>query len=204
MELRDVESRLGVRFPELFRAISGSGMMDYLIHSREWVRDAAAKDGNYVRQEEFFGEGMGDCCPLAFADIPEARDELYECLRLVLEINPERQALDPRYRLVPFARMISGDSYCFLYEEGAEEPKIAVYGHDTGDVDLWADNFEEFLYAQIVEAAAEWEQELHSDYMRAHVQWLSEEHKRLLRERPLTEIWEGLPVPQEFSVWTGV
>lgn len=60
MELRDVEISLGIQFPELFHAINNSGMMYYLIHSREWVEDKIVNDKNYVWLENFFGEFMGD------------------------------------------------------------------------------------------------------------------------------------------------
>ena len=212
MELRDVEMRLGIQFPELFHEMANSGMMDYLIHSREWVRDKIASDENYLCREDFFGEFMGDCQLFVFENLPSAYDELYECLNFDLEIYPERQSINPRYRLVPFARKISGDKYCFLYEEGEKEPKIVVYGHDTGDVDLWADNFEEFIYFQILEdflmeeemmeeEMMEEDRESHSDYIKAHVQWLSDAHKRLLAETPIKDIWEQVPEPQEFNIW---
>ena len=201
MELKDVEMSLGVQFPALFQTISGSGMMDHLIHSRSWVEDKIKNDGDYVQQEDFFGECMGDCQLLAFENLQKAYDELYECLNFDLEIYPERQSVNPLYKLVPFARKISGDQYCFLYEDEKREPKIVVYGHDTGDVDLWADCFEEFLYFQIVEEAAEGKHEIHSDYIKAHIRWLSDEHKRLLVETPVNDIWERLPEPQEFNIW---
>ena len=201
MELKDVEMSLGVQFPALFQTISGSGMMDHLIHSRSWVEDKIKNDGDYVQQEDFFGECMGDCQLLAFENLQKAYDELYECLNFDLEIYPERQSVNPLYKLVPFARKISGDQYCFLYEAGKREPKIVVYGHDTGDVDLWADSFEGFLYFQIVEEASEEDHEIHSDYIKAHIRWLSDEHKRLLVETPVNDIWERLPEPQEFNIW---
>lgn len=84
MELKDVEISLGIQFPKLFHEIDKSGMI-------------------------FFGEMMGDCQMIAFEELRSAYDELYECLNFDLEIYPERQAVNPRYRLVPFARRISGD-----------------------------------------------------------------------------------------------
>ncbi len=202
MELRDVEMSLGIQFPEVFHAINNSGMMDYLIHSRAWVEDKIANDKNYIWREDFFGEFMGDCRLLAFENIPSAYDELYECLNLDLEIYPERQSINPLYSFVPFARKISGDKYCFLYENGENEPKIVVYGHDTGEVDLWANSFEEFMYFQIVEEVVDGDREIHSDYIKAHIQWLSDVHKHLLVEMPIKDIWEQLPEPQEFNIWT--
>lgn len=201
MELMDVEMSLGIQFPEMFHKINNSGMMDYLIHSREWVENKIANDKDNVWREDFFGEFMGDCKLLAFANIPNEYDELYERLNLDLEIYPERQSVNPLYRLVPFARKISGDKYCFLYEDGENEPKIVVYGHDTGDVDLWANSFEEFMFFQIVEAVVERDREIDSDYIKAHVQWLSDVHKRLLTETPIKDVWEQLPEPQEFYIW---
>lgn len=202
MELREVEMSLGIQFPKLFHAINNSGMMDYLIHSREWVKDKIVNDKNYLWQGDFFGEFMGDCQLLAFENLLSAYDELYECLRFDLEIYSERQSINTLYRLVPFARKISGDQYCFLYEDGKKEPKIVVYGHDTGDVDWWADSFEEFVYFQIVEEVANGDREIHSDYIEVHIQWLSEVHKQLLEDTLIKDIWERVPKPQEFNIWT--
>lgn len=77
-----------------------------------------------------------------------------------------------------------------------------VYGHDTGDVDLWATSFEEFLYFQIVVEVMDKDREIHLDYIKAHIQWLNDAHKRLLAETPTKDIWEQLPEPQELNIWT--
>ena len=114
MDLRDVEMSLGIQFPELFHAINNSGMMDHLSRSREWVEDQIADDMNYVWQGDFFGEWMGNCRLFPFENLPSACDELYECLEFDLNIYPERQSVNPLYRLIPFAHKISGDQYCFF------------------------------------------------------------------------------------------
>lgn len=36
----------------------------------------------------------------------------------------------------------------------------------------------------------------------AHIQWLNDVHKRLLTEMPIKDIWEQLPEPQEFNIWS--
>ena len=192
---------LGIQFPKLFHTIDQSGMMDYLIHTTEWDEDKFTTDREDAGMEDFFGQSMGDCVLIAFENIQSTYDELYECLNSDLDVYPERQSLNSQYRLVPFARKISGDLYCFLYEDGEDEPKVVLYGHDTGDVDLWANSFEEFVYFQIVEEAADGEHEIYSDYIKAHIPWLNDEHQQLLAEVPIQDIWEQLPEPQEFNIW---
>ncbi len=193
VELKEAERSLGVQFPELFHAICNSGMMDHLSLSK--------KGPDNKNTIFFFGEFMGDCRLIAFEELCSACEELYACLDLDLEIYPERQSINPLYRLVPFARKISGDKYCFLYEEGVVEPKVVLYGHDTGDIDLWADSFEEFIFFQIVEELADGDRELHSDYIRAHIRWLNDTHKQMLIETPVEDIWDQLPEPQELNIW---
>lgn len=144
---------------------------------------------------------MGDCRLIAFEELRSACDDLHECLNVDLEIYPERQSVDSRYRIIPFAQKISGDKYCFLYAAGEAEPKIVLYRHDTGDIDLWADCFEEFIFFQIVEEVAEGDRELQSDYIKAHVQWLDDVYKQLLANMPIKNIWDQLPKPQEFNIW---
>ena len=201
MELEAVEVSLGIQFPKLFHTIAQSGMMDYLIHTTEWDEDKFTTGREDAGMEDFFGQSMGDCVLIAFENIQSAYDELYECLNSDLDVYPERQSINPKYRLVPFARKISGDLYCFLYEDGEDEPKVVLYGHDTGDVDLWANSFAEFVYFQIVEEAVDGEHEIYSDYIKAHIPWLNDEHQQLLAEIPIQVIWEQLPEPQDFNIW---
>lgn len=201
MELEAVEVSLGIQFPKLFHTIDQSGMMDYLIHTTEWDEDKFTTGREDAGMEDFFGQSMGDCVLIAFENIQRAYDELYECLNSDLDVYPERQSINPKYRLVPFARKISGDLYCFLYEDGEDEPKVVLYGHDTGDVDLWANSFAEFVYFQIVEEAVDGEHEIYSDYIKAHIPWLNDEHQQLLAEIPIQVIWEQLPEPQDFNIW---
>ena len=201
MELEAVEVSLGIQFPKLFHTIDQSGMMDYLIHTTEWDEDKFTTGREDAEMEDFFGQSMGDCVLIAFENMQSAYDELYECMNSDLDVYPEHQSINPKYRLVPFARKISGDLYCFLYEDGEDEPKVVLYGHDTGDVDLWANSFEEFVYFQIVEEAVDGEHEIYSDYIKAHIPWLNDEHQQLLAEVPIQDIWEQLPEPQEFNIW---
>ena len=201
MKLEAVEASLGIQFPKLFHTIDQSGMMDYLIHTTEWDEDKFTAGRENAGIEDFFGQSMGDCMLIAFENIQSAYDELYECLNSDLDVYPEHQSINSQYRLVPFVRKISGDQYCFLYEDGEDEPRIVLYGHDTGDVDLWANSFEEFVYFQIVEEAADGEHEIHSDYIKAHILWLNDEHQQLLAKAPIQDIWEQLPEPQEINIW---
>lgn len=201
MELGDVEMSLGIQFPKLFQLINQSGMMDYLTHTTGLGKDKIAAGSNEAGMEDFFGESMGDCMLIAFENLQNAYDELYDRLYSDLDIYPEHQSINPKYQFIPFARKISGDQYCFLYEDGKDEPKVVLYGHDTGDLDLWANSFEEFVYFQIVEEVAEWEHEIYSDYIKAHILWLNNEHQQLLAEVPIQDIWEQLPEPQEFNIW---
>ena len=200
MELEAVEVSLGIQFPKLFHTIDQSGMMDYLIHTTEWDEDKFTTGREDAGMEDFFGQSMGDCVLIAFENIKSAYEELYKCLTSLLDIYGH-QSVNPKYRLVPFARKISGDQYCFLYEDGEDEPKVVLYGHDTGDVDLWANSFEEFVYFQIVEEAVDGKHEIYSDYIKAHVSLLNDEHQQLLAEVPIQDIWEQLPEPQEFNIW---
>ena len=109
MELEAVEVSLGIQFPKLFHTIDKNGMMDYLIHSAEWDEDKFTAGREDAGMEDFFGQSMGDCVLIAFENIQSAYDELYECLNSDLDVYPERQSINPKYRLVPFARKISGE-----------------------------------------------------------------------------------------------
>lgn len=193
MVLNEVEKILAVQFPKLFNQINQSGMTEHLNHS---VKNRSNKVG-------FFEEGMSDCLLINFDDIQAAYKDLYEDLSSLPEIYPEYKCLDPKYKLVPFARSIGGDKYCFLYEEGKDEPNIVIFGHDTGEVDLWANDFEEFIYFQIVSELADGinGETIDSDYMQAHIQLLNDEHKKTLKEKPIDELFDSLPEPTEFIIW---
>lgn len=196
MELLELEKVLDVKFPKLFHKIYQSGMMDYL-----------AKDFEQWKMEDprcFFGNCTGDCEFYLFDELEQECQELYEWFAFHIEVRKEHKQVNPNYRMIPFAHYASADRYCFWYEAGQEEPKIIVYGHDTGDVELWAESFEEFIFIQFVIDIAEGEEELDSAYTRAHVQWLSDAHKKLLQEKPAKEILESLMDPQEIDIYVQI
>lgn len=205
MNLTELEKTLSVSFPKLFQDIYNSGMLDYLTCSLEENPFDYKNTYDDNNREYFFYNCTNDCEWLPFAEFKQARTELYEWFDFLIELAQKQEGLrkhvNENFTIVPFAHKASGDSYCFLFEKGKEEPKIILHEHDTGDSLLWAENLEEFIYFQFVPAIAEEEEETDSAYTKAHIQWLNEEHRKLLSETPIETLLETLPEPEEFELF---
>ena len=145
--LEELESELGVKFPKTFYDIYKSGSMEWLKHSYNWLNEN--RETVQMNPKSFFYRIGGDCEPIVFPEIQESINYFNEMLEYDNDYRLGKVKINPYYRFIPFAQMGSGDLYCFWYEENDNEAKVVVYGHDTGDMDLWAKDFDEFLFIQI-------------------------------------------------------
>lgn len=123
---------------------------------------------------------------------------------LDIKYSGENKQINPNYQFIPFAQRGSGDRYCFWYEKGQTEPGIIMYEHDTGEAQLWAKDFEEFIYIQFVIDIAEGEEGLDSNYTKLHIKWLNEDYQKLLSEKPAEELAKELPDPELIDIYVKI
>lgn len=177
--LEELESMLDVKFPRTFHDIYNSGAMEWLKHSYDWLNENRETVERNI--EAFFYRVGGDCEPVVFPEIQETIRYFEEMLAYDEDYKLGKVKINPKYRFIPFAQMGSGDLYCLWYEESKKEPRIAVYGHDTGDMTLWANDFDEFLVIQLGTSVVDWGEDINDDSIQAHIRFLKDEHKEIFK-----------------------
>ncbi|AOT72478.1 SMI1/KNR4 family protein [Geosporobacter ferrireducens] len=177
--LEKLESMLEIKFPRTFHDIYNSGAMEWLKHSYIWLREN--RKTVEANAESFFYRVGGDCEPVVFPEIQETIKHFEEMLAYDEDYKNGKVKINPKYRFIPFAQMGSGDLYCFWYEEGKDEPRVAVYGHDTGDMDLWANDFDEFLFIQLGTSVVSWDDDINDESIQAHIKFLKDEYKEIFK-----------------------
>ena len=148
MDLESIENKYGFRYPEKFRKIFESGAM-------EWI--TVGHDGFHSRKDEFMSDPkafllrVGGCELIGLDEFDEEIEYLYELIEMDREYSG--LILKPGYRLVPFGFNGGGDKFCFVYEEGKDEPFIILFCHDDPDPEFYGDDFDEFIYFMILNEA---------------------------------------------------
>lgn len=155
MNIYECEEKNKIIFPQSFKDILNKAETQWLEESMDWILD----NEDELRGQIAFGfPSIGD-----FKLFPFERTEHY-----IQELN--------EYRLIPFARMSSGDLYCFCND------MVIVYGHDTGDFDVWANDFEELIFTQLAWEIIDDERDKDSDFIKKHAKVLSCVYVELLEK----------------------
>ena len=178
MRFTELEKKHGFAFPESFRRIERTGVM-------EWA-ECGADEFNRRRQEFY-------CDPKSFMMIEadcelimaEDHDHYVGFLDHFSSMSEEYGGLifNRRYRFVPFGITGGGDIFCFAYDGDSEPFVIKIY-HDEDDYQYCGKDFDEFLYVMMLEAAAYSLGYDHEDYRTEewlkHLDYLADEYRALL------------------------
>ncbi len=175
--LEQVEENLKIKFPELFHKIYDKGVMDYLKHSDEWIENN--KESLKNSSEAFFYNITAEYEPLPFCDINDEIEYFEDLLNYDDDYSNGLCKINPTYRFIPFGSEGGGDIFCFMFTEGKVEVPIVVYEHDTGNMKIYAKDYEEFIFLQLALAALEWDQPIDLKSFELHLQYISEEHRRM-------------------------
>lgn len=172
-----------MKFPKKFHEIYETGAMEWV----EVGHDKFNKNRErYLNDPKAFLMLSCDAEPAFFEEIPNYIELLNELIEWREENIDEK--LDEKYRLIPFAMNGGGDMYCFLYENGADEPKVIMYTHDCYDnPEIIGRNFDEFLYIMMlscVNYAVEEDDftELESEQWKNNLDYLLPEYKKMITE----------------------
>lgn len=198
--LHQIENNYSIKFPSIFRNSSDDKEMEWLSKDYSWIR---ANISRLTKGSNYFFSGLGDCEFIPFQYYSKWIKELIENIDYDIKQKGDTVKLNRNYRMIPFAHMASGDLYCFLYneKEGNKEPAIVVYGHDTGDVDLWADSFEEFLYYQTISEVLDWEGDIGDKQIKCNISLLGDEYRKRLMVLKEDEIVDIIPVPKPIDIF---
>lgn len=204
MTLAELEKNLDVKFPKRFHEIYETGAMEWMEVGNEKFNE---NRDHYLNDPKAFLMLSCDIEPAFFEDIPDWIETIDEMLAWRKEdINQE---LDEKYRLIPFAMNGGGDMYCFLYENGADEPKVIMYTHDCYDnPDIIGRDFDEFLYTAMLSAIAyavddDDFSELEGGQWENNLNYLLPEYKKMITENTterLADIYWSLGF-EEAEIW---
>lgn len=186
MELNELEQNLDVVYPQKWHDIYKTGAMEWLKHDYEWLN----KNGDEVESNPsaFFYSLEEDCEPIPFCYVNEDIEYLNEMISWDLQHGNGQKRVNPHYKIIPFAKMGSGDLFCFLFDDQQEQPLVVIYGHDTGDVEVWAKNFDEFLYIKLVSSVTDWDEDMNGVVWQAHFNFLADEYKKKIEEQTMVNL----------------
>lgn len=176
MNIHECETRNNIVFPEEYRNIINKSNSHWMNQSTEWIIE---NEEALILGNAFAFPTMGDFKLIPFEKIEQSILELYEMINMDIEYSNEDIKINPEYKLVPFAKMSSGDIYCFCNGLRENSNIIIVYGHDTGDFDVWANNFEELVFMQLVSCIVDYGEDIKSSYVAKHVDLLPESYIKL-------------------------
>ena len=186
MKLTDIENKLDIHLPNKIHTIYKSGAMEWLLYDDKWIRDNI----EYIKKNpgSFLFNINADCELIPFCYIEEERAYLEELLSLDKEYGMKEKKLNPKYKIIPFARMGSGDLYCFLFNAQSEDTRIVVYGRDTGEIEVWYENFDGFIFMQLVDSILYFEVNINSIGIQKHLEFLTDKYRNILENSTLDEL----------------
>ncbi|PWN62738.1 SMI1/KNR4 family protein [Chryseobacterium viscerum] len=145
MILKNLEQKYDFHYPEVYRRLSESGMLDWGESSADWYQRVFPK--------------LKDNPPLLLFgyDIEIWNDEqsISASIHEMSEEDDYRN-IHAGYRFVPFAKNGAGDLYAFQFdlENGGDVP-VTFIPHDDEEAEILAKNFQDFIFRQLLEAVVE-------------------------------------------------
>ncbi|HFK5528310.1 TPA: SMI1/KNR4 family protein [Elizabethkingia anophelis] len=140
--LEDLEKEFNFTYPELYKQLYADKMLDWGSDGNGWYTNIFPK----LKENPpllLFG------CDIEIWDPIVYRDGIREM------INHEIYDINPKYRMVPFAKNGAGDMFVFQLdmEDNGEIP-ITFFGHDS-DAEILAKNLQDFIFRQLLESLTE-------------------------------------------------
>ncbi|PUB34633.1 SMI1/KNR4 family protein SUKH-1 [Elizabethkingia sp. YR214] len=140
--LEDLEKEFNFTYPELYKQLYADKMLDWGSDGNGWYTNVfpTLKENPPLL---LFGSDIEIWDPIVY------RDGIGEM------INHEIYDINPKYRMVPFAKNGAGDLYVFQLDmENNGEVPITFFGHDS-DAEILAKNLQDFIFRQLLESLTE-------------------------------------------------
>ncbi|AQX06026.1 cell wall assembly protein [Elizabethkingia meningoseptica] len=140
--LEDLEKEFNFTYPELYKQLYADRMLDWGTDGNGWYTNVfpTLKENPPLL---LFGNDIEIWDPITYhGGIGEI-------------INHEVYDINPKYRMVPFAKNGAGDLYVFQLDmENNGEVPITFFGHDS-DAEILAKNLQDFIFRQLLESLTE-------------------------------------------------
>lgn len=199
MNLQELEKKIDFKFPNKWWKIYQTGAMKWLELSK---KEFSSDKNKYISNPNSFMMLNCDCELILFDEIPKHIQKLKRWIKE--QERDDESKFDKQIALIPFGQNASGDLYCFLYEDKeGSEPKVILYMHDEYDnPDIIGEDFDEFLYIQMLSAVA-YEEDIHGQHWLNHLNWLLESYRKMIKNKSvdeLTDMYDALAYNQA-SIW---
>lgn len=214
--LQQIEQTYNFQYPKLYHQLWEDGMLNWGQFGPRWYELEYPKLKN---NPPLLLEGRMDFEILEFSEILEEIEFLYDA--------DSFYNIKPEYLFIPFGKNGAGDYYCLFYnkENPLPEPWVVLFAHDWVNVDVLADNFQNFIFYGLLECVLYMDELLADDdsfyteianMLRTHRPYLSEEQVKIVEDiykrkifastynytfndRECTEKYIGLLSRQEFD-----
>ncbi len=146
MDLKTIETKYGIVFPNTYRELYKSGMLNWGEFGQNWIKNVYPS----LRKSP----------PLLLY----ANDfELIDFERIDEEIgafkDPEDyRCVNPKFNFIPFAQNGGGDLYCFQYDNSnnGNIPIVLVW-HDMNAANVLAKNLQDFMFRSMLETLTDFD-----------------------------------------------
>ncbi|MCL1672073.1 SMI1/KNR4 family protein [Elizabethkingia ursingii] len=188
--LEDLEKEFNFTYPELYKQLYADKMLDWGSDGNGWYANVFLK----LKENPpllLFGSDIEIWDPIVY------RDGIREM------INHEIYDINPKYRMLPFAKNGAGDMFVFQLDmENNGEIPITFFGHDS-DAEILAKNLQDFIFRQLLESLTEIDeysmfyedseekikQNLHNQ-LKTHRKYLKAEQVEILEDLYQRDIFE--------------
>lgn len=141
--LQDLEQKFNFTYPVLYKQLYDDKMLDWGTDGNGWytlVFPVLKKNPPLL----LFGNDIEIWDPIVY----------HSGIREI--INHEIYDINPKYRMVPFAKNGAGDLYVFQLDmEHNEEIPITFFPHDDSEAEIVAKNLQDFIFRQLLESLTE-------------------------------------------------
>ncbi|MDR2236754.1 MAG: SMI1/KNR4 family protein [Chryseobacterium sp.] len=141
--LQDLETEFNFTYPVLYRQLYDDQMLDWGPEGNGWYTNVfpALKENPPLL---LFGNDIEIWDPVAY----------HGGIREI--INHEVYDINPKYRMVPFAKNGAGDLYVFQFDgEVNGEIPVTFFPHDDSEAEFLAKNLQDFIFRQLLESLTE-------------------------------------------------
>lgn len=141
--LEDLEKEFNFTYPELYKQLYTGKMLDWGTNGNGWYTNVfpTLKENPPLL---LFGNDIEIWDPITYhGGIGEI-------------INHEVYDINPKYRMVPFAKNGAGDLYVFQFDlEINGEVPISFFPHDDCEAEILAKNLQDFIFRLLLESLTE-------------------------------------------------
>ena len=144
--LEIIEKLYDFKYPEIYYRLLEDKMLDWGLTGSNWYGTEFPKLKNNPPLL-LFGQDF---------EIIDSTDVIIQEIDDFSDTDDYRQTkAEFYYKFIPFGKTGAGDLYCFLLNKENEVCAIILVWHDANEVNILSENFEKFIFRQLLESVVE-------------------------------------------------